>query len=675
MPNKLGTKIGLFVEATILRYNNDGTVRVGLDEGRLYGSPNQFNASIPSAWMGPSGEFMGGFPAQGSSVVVSQGQGGQWYIVGYVNSNDVFDQSFVTSDVTKMQMLKPGRALIQVKDDVHLFVDPKVGIHAGDADSFLHINPARNIISHNYNSEHSFTEAGNKLTQVVKRDLIENANRNILNSTRDAQSYEDSLFTIGLDPTIKVTRRSKGDEVRNPALVESRELITEFGASYAFKTDVEESGAYIEGNQVDPDPAVDKTNMRSNLLSLSLEHPNHLIETVKGTVVDSAGNIVDINRVAIPIGRSEGLSLILNPKKSEAFDKIRTAVRKSIAFHFEINSRKGGPATTPPDNPPDVDDTSDYARKRSRFSIDIDKEGQFKINVPSSSEVGNIPLLTRYETYSNLLSREDDNIDPNSFVKNEDRQDIFLENFAGASNIVLTPGGEKAEYGQAIDRVSEVPIGLGTAFHDITLAVSEFQESAGWVEAGLDLCPFDSNHPLNQSNVQLTQVVTNELIVTGPDANAGGRSGTINLDGFVSLNIGANTIDRQSMWFDTAGSIISRHGRDKQGISYASSMDGDVLIQIGGPGIGNTFDSRFADENDAYRNGKLDIRVLANGQFMVFRMDETGVHVISPGRMTFWSQQDMIFKSNGNIKMEAENIVMYAETAKRTITRRPNTIG
>jgi hypothetical protein len=112
--------------------------------------------------------------------------------------------------------------------------------------------------------------------------------------------------------------------------------------------------------------------------------------------------------------------------------------------------------------------------------------------VPASSEVGNIPLLTRYETYSNLLSREDDNIDPNSFVKNEQRQDVFLENFAGTSNITLTPGGEKAEYGQAIDRISEIPIGLGTAFHDITSAVSEFQESAGWVEAGLDLCPFDS---------------------------------------------------------------------------------------------------------------------------------------------------------------------------------------
>ena len=260
-------------------------------------------------------------------------------------------------------------------------------------------------------------------------------------------------------------------------------------------------------------------------------------------------------------------------------------------------------------------------------------------------------------------------------MKNEERQDIFLESYAGSPAITLTPGGEKAEYGQAIDRISEAPIQLGTAFHNIAQAVQEFQESAGWVEAGSELCQFDSNHPLNTSNVQLPKIITNELVVTGPDANAGGRSGTISLDGFVSLNIGANTIDRQSMWIDTAGSVISRIGRDKQGVSYASSLDGDVLIQIGGPGIGNTFDTRFAEENDAYRNGKLDIRVLANGQLMVFRMDETGVHVISPGRMTFWSQQDMIFKSNGSFKVEAENIVMYAETAKRSIVRRPNSIG
>ena len=51
---------------------------------------------------------------------------------------------------------------------------------------------------------------------------------------------------------------------------------------------------------------------------------------------------------------------------------------------------------------------ADYGRQRSRFFIDIDKEGQFKLNVPASSEKGNVPILTRYENYSTINSFEED---------------------------------------------------------------------------------------------------------------------------------------------------------------------------------------------------------------------------------------------------------------------------
>jgi len=673
MPGKLGTQIGMIREGTILRYNGDGTVRVALNEGQLSGPQNVFNTTVPSAWSGPNGEFMGGGPVEGSAVNVRQGHGGQWYIVGYGTSNDVFDLGFITADVTQMSALVPGRALIQVKDEIRIFVDPKIGIQAGDDVSFLHANPKRDLYSRNFNEEFSFTGSGFELKQVIKRDLVENSNRNILGSTLDSQNYENSLFRVGIDPTLKVTNKTQGDNVRNPALMENRELITEFDINFNFRTDREESAAYVNADALENDPPVDKRKMRSDLLSLSLEHPNHLIETVKGTVVDSSGNILDINRVAIPIGRSDGLSLIKNPNKSEAFDKIRTSLRKSVAYHFEINTRKGGSSITPPQNPPNVVDNSDYARDRSKFSVDIDKEGQFKINVPSSSEVGNIPLLTRYENYSNILADEDNTVDPNAFVRNEEKKDIFLEDFSGTANITLTPGGEIAEYGQAVDRFSNEPIKLGTSFHDITKTVSEFQTSAGWVEVDQLLVPFWEGHPLNTTNIQLDQIVSEEIIVSGPDANGGGRSGAITLDGFISLNVGANTIDRQSMWFDYAGSVIGRYGRDKQGISYAASMDGDVLVQIGGPGIGNSFDSRFEDENDANRNGKLDIRVLQGANRLILRMDETGIHIISPGRITMTSQQDMIFKSNGSMKFEAENIVMFSETSKRIINRFPET--
>lgn len=666
---KLGSKIGLDRYATIIKYNGDGTVRVALDEGNLIGSANEFNTPIPAAWTGPDGEFIGGYPITGSSVVVSQGQGGQWFITGYVNSNDVFDRSFISSENTKMSSLKPGRALIQVKNDIKIFADPGLGIQFGDAISFVHANPNRKILSHNFNEEFSFTESGFRLHQIIKRDIVENSTNNILNSKLTSQSYEDSLFKIGLDPSIKVSIRNSGDFIRNPALVENRELINEFGQSFNYKTDREESFSYTDNNDLDKKIIVNKKEMRSDLLSLSLEHPNHLIETIKGTVVDAVGNILDINRTILPIGKSESLSLRKNVDKSDAFNRIRAISRKSIAYHFEINSRKGDSESN--FFQPDVNDKSNYARDRSKFSIDIDKEGQFKINIPASSETGNIPLLTRYENYSNLLAKEDDTVNPNSFVRNEEKKDIFLEGF-GISNISLIPSGEISEYNYALDRFSDEPIKLGTAYHDITNVLSEFQESAGFRQVNLNLVQFDSEHPLNNVDIPYDKIVSSEIIVTGPEANAGGRSGTISLDGMISINLGANTVDRQSMWFDSAGSIISRVGRDKQGISYASSLDGDLLIQVGGVGIGNSFDSRFLDQNDAYRNGKVDIRVLVNGQTIIFRLDETGVNIVSPGRMTFWSQQDMIFNTKSNLKFIGENIIMHADSSKRIVQRFPD---
>ena len=145
----------------------------------------------------------------------------------------------------------------------------------------------------------------------------------------------------------------------------------------------------------------------------------------------------------------------------------------------------------------------------------------------------------------------------------------------------------------------------------------------------------------------------------------------INLDGFISINVGANTIDRQSMWIDTAGGIVQSTGKDKNNISYAASFDGDVFWQIGGTGLGATQDSRFNDTNDAYRSGTLDIRVNVGGQLAIFRIGPDGIYLISPGTINLVSQQSIIMKANSNILMEAENIVLYAETEKRIVNRFP----
>jgi hypothetical protein len=666
MEGRLGSQIGLFRRATILKYNDDGTVLIGLDEAGLHQVPQRFTVPIPLSWSGQEGEFIGGYPRRGSSVLVSQGQGGQWFIVSYLTSNNVFgDRTSLTSSSIQnnlMSVLKPGRAVVQVKDGNRLFVDPDLGVQAGSSTNFIHLNPKKNILSHNFNMNLGFTEAGRKVDGIVKRDVFENSNRNVLGSTLDSQAYDEALYPIGLDPTSAVSPTTIGINIRNPPLVERRAMVYEFAQSYGFTTDEDEAARYTDPkNSLVKKLKVNRRDVRADALSLSLEAPNQLIESIQGTVVDTFGNIVDLNQVPLPIGKVDILSLRKNVDKAEAFTRIRSQLRKSIAYHLQINTRHGL-LETDTMLPPDVNDLSDYARADSKFTIDVDKEGQFKINVPASSEIGNVPLLVRHTNYSNLLASQDSSVSPNTFVRSSTNQDVFVKSFAGKSAIKLSGSDSDLDgYEAPIDYLTDQPIQYGTAYHDITLTCSEFQESAGYLQAGVKLVDFHPTNHLNKDVIPLKQIVSDTIVVSGPDANAGGRSGMINLDGFIMLNVGANTVDRQSMWYDYAGSMIGNVGRDRQGISWASTFDGDVFWQIGGIGIGNQFDSRFNKENDSFRNGTLDIRVFNNGQLTIFRLGPTGIDLVSPGTMTFSCQQDMVFRTNSSMKFVAENIVMHAE--------------
>lgn len=654
-------KPGLKRRATILRNNGDGTVLIGLDQVELQGDQQKINVPMPLSWSGPGGQFAGGAAVVGSTVTVSQAQGGKWYIENYVPSQNAL------SGKNLLSTLRPDRYLIQAKNGTRLFVEPN-GVQAGDSVNFIHIDPENDIISHNFFTEMSFTESSRSIKGIIKRDLVENSNRNVLGSTLTSHLYDESLFSVSLDPSAQNSFQTIAGRVRNPPLVENREVVYEFANSFNVLADIDESKR-IENEQAIPRQAdFGRRDNRTDALSLGLSFPNHLIETIKGTAVDLYGNVLDINRNPLPIGSSDKLSLLKNPNKAEAYAKIRAQMRKSIAYHFEINTRKPGDSDEIT-SIPNVDDTSDYARKRSRFFIDIDKEGQFKINIPASSETGNIPLPTRYENFSVLLAKKDASNDPNQFIRNEDSREIFLEGIGGKSSIKLQNGDGSEGSASPIDRITSLPINYGTVFHDITKSFSTFTQGRQ------QLVLFDDSHLLN-SIKPYEKIISNTINVSGTNANAGGRSGALFLDGFINVNVGANTIDRQSAWFDFAGGIVSQIGRDKRGISYAAKLDGDMILELGGTGIGNTYDSRFASENDAVRPAVFEMHVLkGDGLMTVIRVDSKGVSIATQGRLDISAQQDIILKSNSNLHFNAENVYFFSDTNQiRQVERKNVTI-
>jgi hypothetical protein len=151
-------------------------------------------------------------------------------------------------------------------------------------------------------------------------------------------------------------------------------------------------------------------------------------------------------------------------------------------------------------------------------------------------------------------------------------------------------------------------------------------------------------------------VVSNNIIVAGSKANAGGRSGSINLDGSLEVNIGSNTVDRQSLWLDTAGGIVANVGRDLQGRSAIMSMNGDVYLQIGGFGVQG--DQRFPSMNGS-RGGTFDIRVMDNGgQCHIIRFDNNGITIMSHGNLQIHSAQDLTLTADHNMTIDAETLTV-----------------
>lgn len=658
----MGTKFGEMREAEIIKYDLLGNITFRIDGDS---SPKEFTCPMPLSWAGPNGEFIGGAPPLNSRCLVQQAKGGRWYVISYIHTRNIFSRNS-----SLRNLVVNGRAVMAVNGGNSIYVDPTDGIISGNVKVISSVNPKLGIISDKSLSNFHFDESKMKISGPIKRDLAENTSRNLISSTYDSNNYDLGLWTIGLDPTSKTSISSIGDTIRNPPLTESKEIIYEFSNSFNILTDD------IEAKKTANDPSTpNKTDLgrrenRTDALSLGLTYPNQLIETIKGTAVDIFGNILDINRSPLPIGKIDELSLVKADKKDEVYARIRAQLRKSLAYHLEINTRKAAKNIDSPTAAPDTGDSSDYSRNRSRFFVDIDKEGQFKINIPSSSETGNVPLPTRYENYSVLLANEDKTLDPNFFARNS--QDIYHDGFSSGASISIKDDGLHAEgYASPNDRILDKPIKFGTTYHDITDVCNTFTDSYK-----IDIILY-GDHNLNKVK-KYDKIVSDSIIVAGVDANAGGRSGAINLDGFIAVSVGANTIDRQSAWFDYAGGVVTTIGKDRRGISYAASLDGDLIMQVGGKkGLSKDLDSRFEGEDDAYKSGVVDIRVITNtGLVTVFRMDEFGVSVATQGRMDFYSAQDMVFTSDADIHLNGKTVRYYGDTGYgKSVLRKPGSMS
>lgn len=638
-----------------------------------------------------NGLFIGSLPAKGTTVTVAQSTGGQYYIINHQIEN-----------LNKLPDLTLGEMLLRTTETSQISLDMDSHIYLGSDINNVHIfagsqqYPKSNLITVNFENENHFNQAYREISGLVKRDL--RPNPQAASYTGDTKLEDDFYWNIapivGMDPTTTANDLPAG-VTKNPPFVEHRQIVYEFQYQSNIDDDITESNKYLSTSQsATIFTTQNRRNSRADTMSLSLVSPNFLMEEVKGTVIDIFANILDINRVSIPVGlsadntfRTNGTTATTNAQKS--FFNIRGLERKSIAYHFEINARKD-----PQPSLPGVDlsinaDNYNAKLQRSRFSLDIDKEGHFKLNVPASSETGNIPLMTRAENYSTFATTDSGNPNQTWFTPspNNTGQDIYLDSFASPmtspslksagfstefphGSIKLQDGSNNADQGP-VDRISQFvdnsPYNIkhGLVFHDILQACSTTRNSPtmlGYPTGGVNNVNVGY---LNADSPTNAAVVSNTITVGGAGANAGGRSGSLNFDGSLEMSIGANTIDRQSLWLDTAGGTVAMLGRDTNQRSLVMNMDGHAFIQIGGFGVSQT-DARFAKlGQDGVLNGILDLRVFSGGFVHLIRIDDKGIVIMSPGRIGIHGGQGLTLSSDGDIDIDAETVTVQGRFVKK----------
>ncbi len=637
-PNTSNTSVpvGLMRLARVIRYDlSKGIAIVKLaNVSENLNVSTEIPISIPASYSTNNGIFAGGVLDVNTPIIIALGEGGRYHFI-----------NFVIASPANLPDVSPGTYLIQTNSQTKLSLDRQNNITIGSDVSYTHMDTKRSLFSISIDNKFSFTEASRSVDGIVKRDL-KPSSFYVSSLKLKADDYDKNLYSIGMDPKATISNTFT-NSIKNPEFVEKREVVYEFAADANVMDDLTESTFYKQSNSSVPKYLLpNRRESRSDTLSLSLLAPNFLMETVKGTVVDIFGNILDINRAPIPVGTKD---LSLRPDdgghiKDDVFNKIKASERKSLAMHFEINARKDLTGNGNQISLPDINSNVDYARNRSRFFFDVDKEGLFKLNVPASSETGNVPLLTRYENYSSF--GEEDNGNPNKLFFRDDGLDIFQDSFA-IGDIDLVDGNSLFT---PLDRITKSHIQHGTPYHSISNSLSVFQSPT----AGSFL-DFQYNTHVDLASIPTIKDIVSPIInVSGKQANAGGRSGSINMDGSAEISIGANTVDRQSLWMDLAGGFILNAGRDKNFVSGALTLDGDLMVQIGGYGI--TTDSRFKSLNNSYRGGALDIRVLNDGfTVSIIRIDKNGITVATPGTLAL-KGRTVTISAEENLILEADNV-------------------
>jgi len=342
------------------------------------------------AGTGNSGIWMGIF-RPGTKVIITKtsGSGTEFTVItGVVPQENKQEDYFYNQelvDVPNNTYAYPeiidGRMVLRGDNGSELYLGElgDIKLISGNGGLYIKKYGLQNIISYNISHDmFNFSNAGRTYNGVIKR--IPGVIRNFFPKTslNEAPLFSDLNFHKSAVPVAFFNgsiplKYSYFNKKRNPEISEHRMVFNEFATDSLF-TGFDDEVFRIKNEKplFENSESLSRYREPSNLLQLS-EH--ELAEFVAGNLVDIKGNVLDINYRSLIYGDPGNKT----PKNNveELMESARRISRRGIGLHFLLSTNTV---------------SNQRSTTQNTFFFDIDKEGFFKLNVPSTTDTGNIPF-------------------------------------------------------------------------------------------------------------------------------------------------------------------------------------------------------------------------------------------------------------------------------------------
>jgi len=625
------------------------------------------------AGAGEQGMFV--VPKKGTRVIVGRGDNNRFFIVSY------YTGPFLSSNAGQARLPSlsiktspppltstPGEVIINGHRGTYskYGVDGEILSRFGDIGT-ISLSPTATVGTYG-KSAYTSLASGYSVSGEVRRE-IEPKEFWKTKERLAGTDFDGPLRLIGRDPALPISSYTSGPAAhRNPPFIEQRSVVYEYARDYLVNDPAVEKNLYKDANLKlgISDLKLERQGSRTDAFGLGPLQYNLLAESMLGTAVDVYGNVLDLNRNPLA---PEPQSSAPDSQIAAQFD----ALRRSIKLHFELNSRKSTDSVTlDADNPAFIGGPTGYLADHSRWSVDVDAEGQTKINIPASSSTGNIPVHARYVSSSFLATvsesdselskthymvRNPGNKDSLSSQNSEElRKDIVHYNYSNSS----TEGGIEIDDKNNPKSQNNRSFRWTMPHHDPALLdvlnlKTRISALPHWYPDGKGVAAETDYLGLLGRYVIPTAALTNSpsgyyaLGGAYVAPNAGGRSLSVNLDGSLEMALGADQASGKSAVIDAAGSLIARVGKDSSSNSIVMAADGDTTLIVGAS----------SKSSDAIRipGGNLKIYVQNDeGGTAAIEIIDGNIHIKSA------PNKNIVFESSSNIVLSAgHNVLINGE--------------